>query len=198
MDCKLVSYPNFFLILGLTTSEVSYQIRFQGNVTPKTKIKFMTDGVLLREVEKDFLLSKYSVIILDEAHERSVFTDILIGLLSRIVPLRHKKNDPLKLVIMSATLRVEDFTQNSRLFKSVPPVINVESRQFPVTIHFNKHTKEDYMGEAYKKVCKVHRQLPDGGILVFVTGQAEVNQLVNKLRKTFPGIILQEKNDYVY
>ena len=194
----MVSYPNSFLILGLPTSEVSYQIRFQGNVTPKTKIKFMTDGVLLREVEKDFLLSKYSVIILDEAHERSVFTDILIGLLSRIVPLRHKKNDPLKLVIMSATLRVEDFTQNSRLFKSVPPVINVESRQFPVTIHFNKHTKEDYMGEAYKKVCKVHRQLPDGGILVFVNGQAEINQLVNKLRKTFPGIILQKRNDYVY
>jgi len=173
--------------LGLPTSEVSYQIRFQGNVTPKTRIKFMTDGVLLREVEKDFLLSKYSVIILDEAHERSVFTDILIGLLSRIVPLRHKKNDPLKLVIMSATLRVEDFTHNTRLFKLVPPVISVESRQFPVTIHFNKHTKEDYMDEAYKKVCKIHRQLPVGGILVFVTGQAEVNQLVNKLRKTFPG-----------
>ena len=179
----------FFLILGLPTSEVSYQIRFQGNVTPKTRIKFMTDGVLLREVEKDFLLSKYSVIILDEAHERSVFTDILIGLLSRIVPLRHKKNDPLKLVIMSATLRVEDFTHNTRLFKLVPPVISVESRQFPVTIHFNKHTKEDYMDEAYKKVCKIHRQLPVGGILVFVTGQAEVNQLVNKLRKTFPGIV---------
>ena len=158
-------------------------------MTPETEVKFMTDGVLLREVEKDFLLSKYSVIILDEAHERSVFTDILIGLLSRIVPLRHKKKDPLKLVIMSATLRVEDFTQNSRLFKDIPPVVSVESRQFPVTIHFNKYTKEDYINEAYKKVCKIHRELPAGGILVFVTGQQEVNQLVNKLRRSFPGSI---------
>jgi ATP-dependent RNA helicase DHX37/DHR1 len=68
----------------------SYQIRYEGNYSPKTKIKFMTDGVLLKEVQTDFMLSKYSVIIIDEAHERSVFTDILIGLLSRIVPLRNK------------------------------------------------------------------------------------------------------------
>ena len=166
---------------------MSYQIRFQGNVTPDTKIKFMTDGVLLREIEKDFLLLKYSVVILDEAHERSVFTDILIGLLSRIVPLRHKRKDPLKLIIMSATLRVEDFTKNQKLFRSIPPVISVDSRQFPVTVHFNKVTVEDYLGETYRKVCKIHRQLPEGGILVFLTGQAEVNTLVKKLRQTFPG-----------
>nr|pir hypothetical protein - fruit fly (Drosophila melanogaster) [Drosophila melanogaster] len=84
-------------------AEVSYLIRFEGNVTPATRIKFMTDGVLLKEIETDFLLSKYSVMILDEAHERSVYTDILVGLLSRIVPLRHKRGQPLKLIIMSAT-----------------------------------------------------------------------------------------------
>ena len=112
----------------------------------------MTDGVLLREVERDFLLTKYSVIIIDEAHERSVFTDILVGLLSRIVPLRLKKtpDSPLKVIIMSATLRVEDFTSNSKLFKVPPPVINVESRQFPVTVHFNKHTNDNYLGDAYR------------------------------------------------
>lgn len=173
--------------LNLPTTKVSYQIRYEGNVTEETKVKFMTDGVLLREVEKDFLLSKYSVIIIDEAHERSVFTDILIGLLSRIVPLRHKKGNPLKLVIMSATLRVGDFTENIRLFKTPPPVINVESRQFPVTVHFNKTTREDYLGEAFRKVCKIHRELPEGGILVFLTGQQEVNTLVRKLRQRFPG-----------
>jgi len=175
------------LEMGLDSSVVSYQIRYEGNVTEKTKIKFMTDGVLLREVEKDFLLSRYSVIIIDEAHERSVFTDILIGLLSRIVPLRHKKGSPLKVVIMSATLRVSDFTENRRLFKLPPPVISVESRQFPVTVHFNKRTHEDYLGEAFRKVCKIHKQLPEGGILVFLTGQQEVNTMVRKLKAMFPG-----------
>lgn len=72
-------------------SKVSYLIRFEGNVTEETRIKFMTDGVLLKEIKNDFLLTKYSVVILDEAHERSIYTDILIGLLSRIVPLRYKK-----------------------------------------------------------------------------------------------------------
>ncbi|KAK3084248.1 hypothetical protein FSP39_010668 [Pinctada imbricata] len=173
--------------MNLTNREVSYQIRYEGNVTEDTKIKFMTDGVLLKEVQKDFLLTKYSAVIIDEAHERSVYTDILIGLLSRIVPLRHKRGNPLKLIIMSATLRVEDFTENQVLFKTPPPVISVDSRQFPVTIHFNKRTPLDnYLNEAYKKVCKIHRMLPEGGILVFVTGQQEVHTLCKKLKQTFP------------
>ncbi|XP_074640669.1 putative ATP-dependent RNA helicase DHX37 [Tubulanus polymorphus] len=176
--------------MNLTSKEVSYQIRYEGNVTKDTKIRFMTDGVLLKEVQKDFLLSKYKVIIIDEAHERSVYTDILIGLLSRIVPLRHKNGHPLKLVIMSATLRVEDFTENRRLFPKPPPVIKIDARQFPVTIHFNKRTPvDDYLGETYKKICKVHRMLPEGGILVFVTGQQEVLTLCQKLRKTFPSLV---------
>ncbi|XP_030847415.1 probable ATP-dependent RNA helicase DHX37 [Strongylocentrotus purpuratus] len=169
--------------MNLPTSVVSYQIRYAGSVSDETKIKFMTDGVLMKEVQKDFLLTKYSVIIIDEAHERSVYTDILIGLLSRIVPLRHKKGNPLRLVIMSATLRVEDFTENKRLFKVTPPVIKVESRQFPVTIHFNKRTPvEDYITEVHRKVLKIHRTLPPGGILVFVTGQHEVNTLCRKFK----------------
>jgi ATP-dependent RNA helicase DHX37/DHR1 len=172
--------------MSLGSNIVSYLIRFEGNCTPETKIKFMTDGVLLKEVECDFLLLKYSVIILDEAHERSAYTDILIGLLSRIILLRKKKNNPLKLIIMSATLRVEDFTKNTRLFKEPPPVIKVDARQFPVTIHFNKVTADDYVREALLKSIKVHTKLPEGGILVFVTGQLEVKQLVKKLRALFP------------
>uniref|UniRef100_A0A8C6YD90 Activating signal cointegrator 1 complex subunit 3 n=1 Tax=Naja naja TaxID=35670 RepID=A0A8C6YD90_NAJNA len=159
--------------MNLSQNVISYQIRYEGNVTKETKIKFMTDGVLLKEIQKDFLLSKYHVIILDEAHERSVYTDILIGLLSRIVPLRAKKGQPLKLIIMSATLRVEDFTANQKLFPVPPPVIQVDARQFPVTVHFNKRTPlEDYSGE--------------WGILVFLTGQAEVHSLCRRLRKSFP------------
>lgn len=172
--------------MNLGTNVVSYLIRFEGNCTPETKIKFMTDGVLLKEVECDFLLLKYSVIILDEAHERSAYTDILIGLLSRIIQLRHKKNNPLKLIIMSATLRVEDFTKNTRLFKEPPPVIKVDARQFPVTVHFNKVTSDDYLRESLLKTIKIHTKLPEGGILVFVTGQQEVRFLMKKLRGLFP------------
>ncbi|XP_068557378.1 probable ATP-dependent RNA helicase DHX37 [Anas acuta] len=173
--------------MNLSHRVVSYQIRYEGNVTDETQIKFMTDGVLLKEIQKDFLLLKYKVVIIDEAHERSMYTDILIGLLSRIVPLREKKGLPLKLIIMSATLRVEDFTENNRLFSVTPPVIQVDARQFPVTVHFNKKTPlDDYSGECFRKVCKIHRMLPSGGILVFLTGQAEVHSLCRRLRKAFP------------
>uniref|UniRef100_H3DER8 DEAH (Asp-Glu-Ala-His) box polypeptide 37 n=1 Tax=Tetraodon nigroviridis TaxID=99883 RepID=H3DER8_TETNG len=173
--------------MNLPTRVVSYQIRYEGNVTDETKIKFMTDGVLLKEIQKDFLLKRYSAIIVDEAHERSVYTDILVGLLSRIVPLRNKKGMPMKLLIMSATLRVEDFTDNPKLFSTPPPVIKVDARQFPVSIHFNKRTPlEDYTGEVFHKTCKIHRMLPSGGILVFLTGQAEVHSLCRRLRRAFP------------
>lgn len=117
---------------------------------------------------------------------RSVYTDILIGLLSRIVLLRHKRGDPLKLIIMSATLRLEDFTLNRRLFKNPPRVLKVEARQFPVTVHFNKRTNENYLKEAFNKAVKINTKLPEGGILIFVTGQQEVNSLVKKLRRVFP------------
>ncbi|XP_054016492.1 probable ATP-dependent RNA helicase kurz [Hylaeus anthracinus] len=172
--------------MNLTEKEVSYLIRFEGNVTSDTKIKFMTDGVLLKEIQSDFLLTKYSIIILDEAHERSVYTDILIGLLSRIVPLRNKRSNPLKLVIMSATLRVDEFVENSKLFKVKPPVLTVDSRQFPVTIHFNRRTSTNYVSDVLHKAIKIHTRLPDGGILIFLTGQREVNFVVRKLRKMFP------------
>lgn len=94
--------------------------------------------------------------------------------------------NPLKLVIMSATLRVEDFTSNSKMFPSPPPVVQVPARQFPVTVHFSAKTELlDYIGCAEKKVCAIHRKLPGGGILVFLTGQREVELLCQRLRKAF-------------
>uniref|UniRef100_A0A182QEV2 RNA helicase n=1 Tax=Anopheles farauti TaxID=69004 RepID=A0A182QEV2_9DIPT len=180
--------------MNLSTDIVSYLIRYEGNVTEQTKIKFMTDGVLLKEIEVDFMLNKYSCIILDEAHERSVYTDILMGLLSRIVRLREKRgNNPLRVIIMSATLRVQDFTENKKLFLETPPVISIDSRQFPVTVHFNKTTPADYLREAFMKTVKIHTKLPEGGILVFLTGQKEVNTMVRKLRKMFPVRLNDEK-----
>lgn len=79
--------------MNLDTSKVSYVIRFERNATEDTQVQFMTDGVLLREMRGDFLLNRYSVIVLDEAHERTVHTDILMGLLSRVVALRNRKGD---------------------------------------------------------------------------------------------------------
>ncbi|XP_074596949.1 putative ATP-dependent RNA helicase kurz [Brevipalpus obovatus] len=171
--------------MNLSSDVVSYQIRFENNCTEKTKLKFMTDGILFKEVQKDPFLKEYSVIIIDEAHERSVYSDILIGWLSRVILAR--KDDPLKLIIMSATLRISDFCENTRLFKVQPPVIKISSRQFPVSVHFSKKTSESYLLEAYHKICKIHRKEPTcGGILVFVTGRREVVELCKKLRRSFP------------
>ncbi|KAI6172515.1 putative ATP-dependent RNA helicase kurz [Aphelenchoides besseyi] len=164
----------------------SYQIRFEGNRTDKTKILFMTDGVLLKELQTDVKLSKFSVILIDEAHERSMYSDVLIGLLSRICIQRAKSGVPLKLVIMSATLRLTDFMQQ-RLFPStLPKLLSVDSRQFPVTVHFERRTPDDYMKAAFNKVCKIHDRLPDGAILVFVSGQKEVHRLVKLLSRKYP------------
>ncbi|ORY36721.1 P-loop containing nucleoside triphosphate hydrolase protein [Rhizoclosmatium globosum] len=162
-----------------------------------TRIKFMTEGILLRELSAgaesgdslisaskggDLLLTKYSVIIIDEAHERTVGTDVLIGWLTRIAALRNGGKvagvKPLKL--------------------GIPPVVKVDGRQFKVTIHYNKVTPEtDYVSEAYKKVAKIHTKLPHGAILVFLTGQSEITALVKKLRKAYPpktGAIEEKKN----
>ncbi|KAI9799446.1 MAG: hypothetical protein M1825_004546 [Sarcosagium campestre] len=173
------------------SQRVSYKIRFEGNVHKSTAIKFMTDGILLREASEDISLRNYSAIIIDEAHERSKDTDILIGMMSRIVKLRqelHREDptvSPLKLIIMSATLRISDFTGNARLFRQPPPLVQAEGRQHPVTIHWARHTRHDYLEEAYRKVCKGHKTLPEGGMLVFLTGQNEITTLMHRLRQTF-------------
>ncbi|GFQ02480.1 probable ATP-dependent RNA helicase dhx37 [Phtheirospermum japonicum] len=189
--------------------EVGFQVRHDRRVGENCAIKFMTDGILLREVQSDFLLKRYSVLILDEAHERSLNTDILIGMLSRVIQGRQREYEeqqkrilagitierddriyPLKLVLMSATLRVEDFVSNERIFRNPPPVIEVPTRQYPVTIHFSKKTEIiDYIGQAFKKILSIHKRLPPGGILVFVTGQREVEYLCRKLRRASQEIV---------
>jgi len=91
---------------------------------------------------------------------------------------------PLKLIIMSATLRLCDFTENTKLFPQVPPVQSIDARTFPVTVHFSKHTEEDYVKAAHKSVLEIHKQLPPGTILVFVTGRHEVHRLCMLLRQS--------------
>ncbi|KAL9601896.1 MAG: hypothetical protein Q9219_002249 [cf. Caloplaca sp. 3 TL-2023] len=178
--------------LGGLPGKVSYQIRFESSVGGKTAIKFMTDGILIREIASDFALSNYSVIVIDEAHERSTNTDILIGMISRIVELRASMNrqdpkiKPLKFVIMSATLRIADFLENPNLFRhGRPPLLQAEGRQYPVTTHFARRTRRDYLDEAFHKVCRGHKKLPSGGMLVFLTGQNEITSLAKRLKGAF-------------
>ena len=141
-------------------SLVSYQTRYEtAGLGGKTHIKVMTDGILLQEIQSDLLLRKYSVIVLDEAHERNLNTDVLLGLISRSIMLRKQvaKEEgetlpELKLVIMSATLRVQDFTENEKLFggddgKYRPAVVTVPGRTFPVSIHHSKVTELDDYGK---------------------------------------------------
>ena len=137
---------------------VAYQTRYEtAGLGSKTHIKFMTDGILLQEIQSDLLIRKYSVIVLDEAHERGLNSDVLIGLLSAALPLRKEAASeagaslpPLKLVIMSATLRVEDFTGNKDLFSSTTPaVVRVPGRTHPVTLHHNKVTELDNYGKSH-------------------------------------------------
>ena len=172
---------------------VGYQVRHESNVTRRTSIKFMTDGVLLRELEQDLLLPSYSAILLDEAHERTLNTDLLLGLLPRVVKLRADPKlsrglPPLKLVIMSATVAAQEMASNTSLFPAgPPPILHINARQHPVTMHFSKKTElGDYVTMATNHVSKIHKKLPHGGILVFLTGAHEVELTCKKLRQMFP------------
>ncbi|CUI14417.1 ATP-dependent DEAD/DEAH box RNA helicase, RecQ, putative [Bodo saltans] len=187
---------------------VSYQVRYDNNLSSNTKMKFATEGILLREIHGDFLLKNYSVVIVDEAHERSVSGDLLIGMLSRIVPLRAslaaegtiiegQKITPLKLVIMSATMRVSDFRDNRVLLPREPPMLNVEARRFPVTNHFAKKTElRNYCDEAFRKVTQIHKKLPPGGILMFLCTQREIDAMCDRLRRHYrkTRIVYDESN----
>ncbi|THC92000.1 hypothetical protein EYZ11_008530 [Aspergillus tanneri] len=158
--------------LGQFSDHVSYQIRFESTVSKKTAIKFMTDGILIREIAEDFSLSKYSIIVIDEAHERSVNTDILIGMVSRIVELRK-------------TMSEEDPSVKPLKLVGPPPLVQAEGRQYPVTVHFSRRTHRDYVDEMFRKVSRGHRKLPSGGMLVFLTGQNEIRHLSKRLKQAF-------------
>ena len=105
------------------------------------------------------------------------------------------KKQPLRLIIMSATLRLTDFLSNTNLFPTKPEVINVAARQFPVTVHFSRKTQSDYLEEAYKKVSKIHARLPPGGILIFLTGQNEIQTMCKRLNKRWGPKAVQERKE---
>ena len=166
---------------------VGYQVRYDTKFnSEKMKIKFMTDGILLREVQQDIRLPQYSVVVIDEAHERSINCDMLLGLLSGSVRARKAMGKPLKVVIMSATLRMTDFTSNKVFFPSVnkeaPAVVQIDNRMHPVTVHYERRTEDEYVPIIVEKIAKIHKTLPQGSVLVFVTGKSEVHAICNSFK----------------
>ncbi|KAJ3189912.1 DEAH-box ATP-dependent RNA helicase prp22 [Gaertneriomyces sp. JEL0708] len=147
--------------------EVGYTIRFEDCTSPETKIKYMTDGMLLRECLIDPKLTKYSVLLLDEAHERTIHTDVLFGLLKRTV----KERPDLKLIVTSATLDAEKF---STYFFNCP-ILTIPGRTYPVEILFAKEPESDYLDSALITVMQIHLSEPAGDILLFLTGQEEID-----------------------
>ncbi|XP_015914120.1 pre-mRNA-splicing factor ATP-dependent RNA helicase PRP16 [Parasteatoda tepidariorum] len=146
--------------------EVGYAIRFEDCTSEKTIIKYMTDGILLRESLRESDLDNYSAIIMDEAHERSLNTDVLFGLLREIVA--HRQD--LKLIVTSATM---DATKFSNFFGNVP-TFTIPGRTFPVELFFSKNPVEDYVNAAVNQVLQIHLQPTFGDILVFMPGQEDI------------------------
>lgn len=155
-------------------TKVGYSVRFEDASGPETCIKFVTDGMLMREILSDPNLSRYSTIVLDEAHERTLRTDILFGWIKRL-----QRTRKLKLVIMSATLNTQkflDFFPGSTLFK-------VPGRQFPVRQFYTAEPQQDYLDAAVLAVFQLHRERPKGDFLVFLTGQEEIESVERVLNE---------------
>lgn len=174
--------------------EIGYSIRFEDQTSHQTIVKYMTDGMLLREALADDSLNNYSVIILDEAHERTIFTDVLFALTKACTTRRNatKGAKKLKLIITSATLDAEGF---SKYFCGCP-IFTIPGRMFPVKIMYAKQAEPDYVDEALITAMNIHLSEPAGDILIFLTGKEEIDNacetLFDRIRrlKDAPPIII--------
>ncbi|POY72033.1 hypothetical protein BMF94_4948 [Rhodotorula taiwanensis] len=200
-------------VLGTT---VGYTVRFDDRSSPKTRLKYATDGTLLAEMLSDRDLDAYDVVVLDEAHERSLRTDMLMGFLKDIQKRRKAKfaefkakgkqvangnagddddaqtkqpREPseLKIVVMSATIDAKRFSE----FFDSAPVLYVSGRQHKVTIKYVDEPQDDYVDASIKTIVQIHQHYPPGSILVFLPGQDEIEGMVASLRAYLPDI---EKN----
>eukprot|EP01134_Creolimax_fragrantissima_P005291 CFRG5291T1 len=156
-------------------AEVGYTVRFDDTTSKATKIKYMTDGMLLREAISDPTLSRYSILLLDEAHERTLQTDILFGIVKGVQKIRSE----LKVIIMSATLDAAKF---SGYFDDCK-VLYVQGRQFPVEIMYTIEPQPDYIDSVFVTVLQIHQDEPEGDILVFLTGQEDIEGVQVLLRE---------------
>uniref|UniRef100_A0A8C0YDD6 RNA helicase n=1 Tax=Cyprinus carpio carpio TaxID=630221 RepID=A0A8C0YDD6_CYPCA len=156
-------------------NEVGYSIRFEDCTSERTILKYMTDGMLLREFLTEPDLASYSVIIIDEAHERTLHTDILFGLIKDIARFR----PDLKVLVASATLDTERFS----CFFDDAPVFRIPGRRFPVDIYYTKAPEADYLEACVVSVLQIHVTQPAGDVLVFLTGQEEIEACCELLQE---------------
>lgn len=147
-------------------AEVGYTVRFDDCSSHKTRIKYVTDGILVRECVSDSLLSKYTVVILDEAHERSLNTDILFALCKIAV---QRRKGSLRMIVTSATLRTDQISN----YYNKCPVISVSGRCYPVSILHKESGKEKRVENSVGASIRIHLNEPAGDILVFLTGFEE-------------------------
>ncbi|URD78791.1 hypothetical protein MUK42_02456 [Musa troglodytarum] len=173
--------------------EVGYTIRFEDQTNPSvTVIKFLTDGVLIREMMDDPLLTKYSVIMVDEAHERSLSTDMLLGLLKKI----QRRRPELRIIISSATIEAKSMSTFFQARKKdllhaaedcvpshLPAILSVEGKGYTVEIHYVEEPVPDYLQAAVHTVLSINDKEPAGDILVFLTGQDDIDAAVKLLRE---------------
>ncbi|KAI0823300.1 P-loop containing nucleoside triphosphate hydrolase protein [Trametes gibbosa] len=185
-------------------SLVGYSVRFDEASSSDTRIKYVTDGMLVRELLGDPLLSRYSVVVVDEAHERTLRTDLLIANLKTIQKTRNAPADtkgkacaakltPLKVVIMSATLEAEKFSR----FYNKAKIVYVKGRQHPVTVYHTSAGQPDYVDAALRTFFQIHTDRPQGDVLVFLPGQEDIESLektiqlyANQLPKDVPGVLI--------
>ncbi|KAK7951262.1 Helicase associated domain-containing protein [Apiospora aurea] len=157
-------------------NEVGYSIRFEDNTSDKTILKYMTDGMLLREFMTEPDLAGYSALMIDEAHERTVHTDILLALVKDL----SRERPDLKLLISSATMNAEKFAK----YFDDAPIFNIPGRRYPVDIYYTPAPEANYLAAAITTVFQIHTTQGKGDILVFLTGQDEIDAAEQELTET--------------
>ncbi|KPM42762.1 Pre-mRNA-splicing factor ATP-dependent RNA helicase-like protein cdc28 [Neonectria ditissima] len=157
-------------------NEVGYTIRFEDCTSDKTVMKYMTDGMLLREFMTEPDLSGYSAIMIDEAHERTVHTDILLALVKDL----SRERPDLKLLISSATMNAEKFAQ----YFDDAPIFNIPGRRYPVDIYYTPAPEANYLAAAITTTFQIHTTQGKGDILIFLTGQDEIEAAELEISET--------------
>ncbi|KAE8453958.1 hypothetical protein EG329_007734 [Mollisiaceae sp. DMI_Dod_QoI] len=170
-------------------NEVGYSIRFEDSTSDKTVLKYMTDGMLLREFMTEPDLGGYSALMIDEAHERTVHTDILLALVKDLA----RERPEMKLLISSATMNAAKFAE----YFDDAPIFNIPGRRYPVDIHYTPQPEANYLAAAITTVFQIHTSQGKGDILVFLTGQDEIEaaeqnitEISRKLGSRVPELVI--------